>query len=216
MYRNGMYVGRCAEGYFMRAELGEFIVAVIVYAQNMNSLYRLLYKLHDEISHGQRIESNVAVVKFRLKTSADVVVIDCYKSICSYFVRISPSLPTSERTVGFPPLQLSSYSLDQTRGHQKLTEQYTSVNSNAVYRQTVPSSEVSSQDYYNINIKLHGYLVTGPKSGLPPDRPGLRLFPVNRGNKGGTAAGMGARIPRMRCTSFRVRYETNDDNLFGI
>jgi hypothetical protein len=60
MYLNGMYVGRCAEGYFMRAELGEFSVAVIVYDQNMNSLYRLLYKLHYEISHGQRVESNVA------------------------------------------------------------------------------------------------------------------------------------------------------------
>jgi len=38
MYLNGMYVGRCAEGCLMRAELGEFSVAVIVYDQNMNSL----------------------------------------------------------------------------------------------------------------------------------------------------------------------------------
>jgi hypothetical protein len=103
MYLNGMYVGRCAEGCFMGAVLGEFSVAVIVCGQNMNSSCRLLYKLHDEISHCQTVESNVAVVKFPVKTSADVVVINCYQSICSYSVRISPSLLNSERTVGFPP-----------------------------------------------------------------------------------------------------------------
>lgn len=33
---------------------------------------------------------------------------------------------------------------------------------------------------------------------------------------GGSAAGNGTRIPRMRRTSFRIGYETNNDNIFGI
>jgi hypothetical protein len=68
MYLNRMYVGRCAEGCFMGAELGEFSVTVIVCDQNTNSSCRLLYKLRSEISHGQRVESNAAVVKFPVKT----------------------------------------------------------------------------------------------------------------------------------------------------
>jgi hypothetical protein len=39
-----MYVGRFAKGCFMRAEIGEFNVAVIVYDQNVRCLYMLLYQ----------------------------------------------------------------------------------------------------------------------------------------------------------------------------
>jgi hypothetical protein len=125
MYLNRMYVGRCAEGCFVGDELEEFSVAGVVRDQNMNSPCRLLYKLRGEISHDRRVDSTAAVVKFPVKTSADIVVINCYQSIYCYSVKISPSLPKSECTVGFPPLLLSSYSLYQTRGHQKLTAQCT-------------------------------------------------------------------------------------------
>lgn len=57
-------MGRYAEGRFMGAEIGEFNEAVIVCDQNVSCWYRLLCNLRGENCHGQRVEYNVAVVKF--------------------------------------------------------------------------------------------------------------------------------------------------------